>query len=88
MQLRDVPIRRQVPVPIPYTAITLATPLKLDLLVDDRVIVECKTVVHYHTIFKTQLLTYLRLTERKLGVVINFGERLLKDGIHRVVSGL
>jgi GxxExxY protein len=52
------------------------------------VIVECKAVGQYNTIFEAQLLTYLRLTGVKLGVVINFGERLVKDGIHRVVNGL
>ena len=52
------------------------------------VIVECKAVIQYNSIFEAQLLTYLRLTNRKLDLVINFGERLVKDGIHRVVNGL
>jgi GxxExxY protein len=52
------------------------------------VIVECKATTQYNDIFEAQLLTYLRLSERKLGLVINFGERLVKNGIHRVVNGL
>ena len=81
-------VRRQVPSPIPYKGITLATPLKVDLLVNDRVIVECKAVMDYNAIFEAQTLTYLRLRNLKLGLVVNFGEKLVKDGIHRVVNGL
>ncbi|QDV63177.1 GxxExxY protein [Crateriforma conspicua] len=81
-------VRRQVPSPIQYKDVTLATPLKIDLLVNDLVIVECKAVTQYNSIFATQLLTYLRLRNLKLGLVINFGERLVKDGIHRVVHEL
>ncbi len=53
-----------------------------------RVIVECKAVTQYNAIFEAQTLTYLRLTGLKLGLVINFGERIVKLGIHRVVNGL
>lgn len=81
-------VKRQVPSPIQYKGITLATPLKIDLLVDDLVIVECKSVAQYNEIFETQTLTYLRLKNLKLGLVVNFGEKLVKDGIHRVVNGL
>jgi len=58
------------------------------LLVNGKVIVECKATVNYNTIFEVQTLTYLRLTGLKLGIVINFGEKLVKNGIHRVVNGL
>ena len=54
----------------------------------DKVIVECKAVSQYNTVFEAQTLTYLRITGLKLGLVINFGETLVKDGIHRVVNGL
>ena len=63
-------------------------PLYLDLLVDGLVIVECKATTRYNPIYQSQTLTYLRLTGLKLGIVINFGERLVKDGIHRVVNNL
>jgi len=81
-------VRRQVSVPILYKGQTLSTPLRLDMLVENKVIVECKATTDYHEIFAHQTLTYLRLTGLKLGLVINFGERLVKDGIHRVVNGL
>jgi GxxExxY protein len=68
--------------------VSLSSPLRLDLLINDKVIVECKALAQYSNIFEAQTLTYLRITGLKLGWVINFGERLVKDGIHRVVNGL
>jgi len=85
---RGLTIERQKHVPIVYKGHMLASPLRLDLLVNERVIVECKATTQYNPIFEVQLLTYLRLTGLKLGLVINFGERLVKDGIHRVVNNL
>jgi len=81
-------VQRQAQTPIPYKDVTLATPLRIDLLVNDLVIVECKAVAQYNAIFATQVLTYLRLRNLKLGMVINFGEKLVKNGIHRVVNDL
>lgn len=81
-------VRRQVSFPISYKGHTLTTPLRIDLIVDGKVIVECKAISKYNQIFEAQLLTYLRLTELKLGLVINFGERMVKNGVHRVVNGL
>ena len=66
----------------------LGTPLRLDLRVNGIVLVENKAVVDWNPIFEAQMLTYLRLTKLKLGLVINFGERYVKNGIHRVVNGL
>ena len=81
-------IQRQANLPIPYKGRNLASPLRIDLIVGRKVIVECKATSKYNDLFEAQLLTYLRLTGLKLGLVVNFGERLLKDGIHRVVNGL
>jgi GxxExxY protein len=81
-------VKRQLEVPINYKGQRLSTPLKLDLLVNDLVIVECKATSKYHEVFEAQTLTYLRLMNLKLGLVINFGERFVKDGFHRVVNGL
>lgn len=81
-------VKRQVQLPISYKEQILATPLRIDLIVADLVIVECKAVSTYHDIFAAQTLTYLRLTGLKLGLVINFGEKVVKNGIHRVVNGL
>ncbi len=58
------------------------------MLVGGKVIVECKAVREFHSVFEAQLLTWLRLTGHKLGLVINFGEKLVKNGVHRVVNGL
>jgi len=62
--------------------------IRSDVLVEELVLVDTKAVTKYDDIFEAQMLTYLRLTGLKLGMVINFGQRLLKDGIHRVVNGL
>lgn len=88
LQARGLTVRRQVEVPISYKGHSLASPLRIDLIVEDKVIVECKAVSTYNSIFETQTLTYLRLTGLKLGLILNFGERVLKDGYHRVVNGL
>jgi GxxExxY protein len=88
LEQRGLNVERQKLVPIKYKGLTLGTPLRLDLLVGGKVIVECKATTDYNSIFEVQTLTYLRLTELKLGLVINFGERLVKDGFHRVVNNL
>jgi GxxExxY protein len=81
-------VQRQVQFPIVYKGHTLASLLRVDLIVNQLIIVECKAVSQYHEIFEAQTLTYLRLTGLKLGLVVNFGERLVKDGVRRVVNGL
>jgi GxxExxY protein len=86
--LRGLHLSRQVSVPLIYKGNKLATPLRLDLLVAEKVIVECKSMTTYNPIFESQLLTYLRLTGLRLGLVINFGEPLVFKGIHRVVNNL
>lgn len=88
LEKRGLEIQRQVSVPIQYKKQTLGTPLRADLIVNSKVIIECKAVSEYKTLFESQTLTYLRLTGLKLGMVINFGEKLIKHGIHRVVNGL
>ena len=85
---RGVVVEKEQLVPIVYKGETISAPLKLDLLVGNLVIVECKAVSTPHPIFEAQLLTYLRLTNLKLGLLINFGQRYVKNGIVRVVNGL
>ena len=85
---RGLTVERQTLIPIEYKGRLLSTPLRLDLLVDGKVIVECKATSDHNPLFEAQTLTYLRLTGLKLGLVINFGERWVKDGVHRVVNGL
>lgn len=88
LKARGFAVSRQVELPIIYKGNTLGTSLRLDLLVENLVILEVKATSSYNTIYEAQLLTYLRLANLKLGLVINFGERLVKDGIHRVANGL
>jgi GxxExxY protein len=85
---RGLHIARQEPLPVRYKGIILAAPLRLDLVVENKVIVECKATTEYNPVFEAQALTYLRVSGLKLALVINFGELLLKDGYHRVVNKL
>lgn len=86
--LRGHNARKQVHIPIHYKGIFVRDPLCMDLLVDEKVIVEVKAVDKLHSIHEAQLLTYLRLTGKRLGLIINFGQKYLKDGISRVVNEL
>lgn len=88
LESRGLTVQRQKAVPLVYKGKRLASDLRLDLLVDERIIVECKATVAYNRLFEAQVLTYLRLCDLRLGLVINFGERLVRQGIHRVVNGL
>ena len=81
-------IDRQRAVPVVYQGHALVNPLRLGLLVDGKVIVECKALIDYNPIFEAQTLTYLRITGLRLGIVINFGTQRIKDGFHRVVNNL
>ena len=88
LKLWGLTVERQRVVPVVYEGKGLATELRVDLLVVGRVVVECKAVSAYNRVFETQVLTYLRQLDLKLGLVVSFGERLVKNGIHRVVNGL
>lgn len=81
-------VERQVDTPIVYKGHTLANPLRLDMLIASIVIIEAKAVTNYNSIFEAQARTYLRLRNLKLAMVINFGEKYVKNGIHRVVNGI
>ena len=79
---------QQVSLPLVYKGVELSAPLRIDLVVSGKVIVAWKSTSRYNQIFEAQTLTYLRLSGMKLGMVINFGERVVKNGIHRVINGL
>jgi GxxExxY protein len=79
---------RQQAVPIPYKEIWLGTDLRLDLLVEEKVIVDLKAKEIVTAIDRQKLLTYLRLSNKKLGLIINFHVTKLKNGIERIVNGL
>ena len=85
---RGLLVECQKQVPINYKGKILSTPLRFDLLIEKLVIVEVKSVTKYNNIFESQALTYLRLMNLKLALVINFGEKRVIDGVHRVVNGL
>ena len=85
---RGLTVERQLLVPISYKGNDLGSPLRLDLLIEKSVIVEVKATSNYNPIFESQILTYLRMMNLKVGLVINFGEKFVKDGIRRVVNGL
>lgn len=80
-------VQEQVAVPIVYRGERLANDLRIDLLVDDRIIVEIKAVEELHPIHTAQLLTYLKLTNKKLGLLINFNTTKLIEGLERVMNG-
>ncbi|MBR5716400.1 MAG: GxxExxY protein [Bacteroidales bacterium] len=86
LQIQGFKVERQVPVPVIYKDKKLPTSLRLDLMVDNQVIIELKSVSEYRKLFEKQLYTYLRLTGCELGYVINFNEEDLRDGIHTVVN--
>jgi GxxExxY protein len=88
LELRGLEVERQRVVRLVYKGKRLSTQLRVDLIVMGLVVIECKAVSRYNEVFEAQVLTYLRQLDVKLGMVINFGERLVKNGIHRVVNGL
>jgi iron complex transport system substrate-binding protein len=81
-------VERQVPVSITFEDMTFDEGFRADLVVERKVIIELKSVEHLQPVHAKQLLTYLRLTDCRLGLLINFGEHLLKDGFKRVVNDL
>ena len=88
LRLRGLRVERQLPVRLVYKGRNLRRPLRLDMKVEGLVLVDNKAVTEWNLVFEAQMLTYLRLTGLKLGLVINFGERFVKNGIYRVVNGL
>lgn len=86
LQSQGFEVRNQVPVKVKYRDISLDMNLQLDIIVDNSVILELKSVTELLPVHKKQLLTYMRLTGTKLGYIINFNEYSLKDGIERIVN--
>ena len=88
LRLRNIPALSQVPIPVTYKNCKLRDPMRVDILVDRKVIIEVKATETVLAVHKAQVLTYLRLTNLKLGLVINFGQGRLIDGWSRVVNDL
>ena len=79
-------VQRQKNLPIIYKGIELEKRFVLDLLVENKVVIEVKAIEKFNAVYASQLLTYLRLGGYRLGMLLNFGNTYLKDGIHRVVN--
>jgi GxxExxY protein len=84
--LKKLNFQRQLSIPVRYKGVVIRDPLYLDLLVEGKIIVEVKATEQDPLIHQTQLLTYLRLTGIRLGLLINFGKRHVKDGICRLIN--
>ena len=85
--LRGIAFKQQRPVPVYYKGVKVSDDLWLDLLVEDKVILDLKAKEQVTPFDKAKLLTYLRLSDLKLGLIINFHEIVLKNGIKRVING-
>lgn len=85
LALNNIPFRLQVPVPIEYKGIRLDCGFRIDILVDERLILELKSVDQIINVHEAQILTYLKLASIKTGLLINFNVRMLKNGIRRFV---
>jgi GxxExxY protein len=88
LALMGLRVQRQLAVPVNYKGSIVRDPLYIDILVEGLVIIEVKALEKLHPIHNVQLLTYLRLTGCKLGLLVNFGQEYVKDGTRRVVNGL
>ncbi len=87
LQEYGLKVERQVPIPIQFRGIQFDEGFRADIVVEDKVILELKSVESVSKAHKKQVLTYLKLTGKRLGYLMNFGEDLMKDGISRVLNG-
>ena len=85
LEQRGLKIERQRQVPLMYMGSVLKTDLRLDIIVNDQVIIELKSVETLKPVFFKQIKTYLKLANKHLGLLVNFGENDMKDGIHRII---
>lgn len=88
LTLRGLLVHRQKLVQVVYKGVAIKEPLFIDVIVEDKVLVEVKATEKNHPIYETQVLTYLRLTGMKLGLLVNFGAPYVKDGVSRIINGI
>ena len=88
LEIRNIEFEKQKPLAVVYKGITLDCGYKLDVVVEGKVILELKFVNKFESIHDAQLLTYLKIEDLKLGILINFNVPVLKDGIKRIVNNL
>jgi GxxExxY protein len=86
LKMKGIPVRAQVDIDVSYKGLIIPKGFRLDLIVDEEVIVELKSVEDLRPLYHKQLLTYLRITDKRLGLLINFNTTNLRDGIKRVVN--
>lgn len=86
LEERGLSVRRQVPVPIRHNGVVVDNAFKIDLLIEDQLIIELKSTERDSALYPKQLLTYLRLMDQPLGLLMNFGQETFKQGIKRVVN--
>ncbi len=87
LEQRGLLVHRQVPIPIVYNGIKFNEGFRADIVVEHKVIIELKSVESVNKVHKKQVLTYLKLTNYKLGYLLNFGEILMKNGLSRIING-
>jgi GxxExxY protein len=88
LKKRGLSVVSQQPVPVVYEEVKLEVGYRADLIVENKVIIELKSVEKIAPVHKKQLLTYLKLADKRLGLLINFGEMFIKTGITRIVNNL
>src|SRR5471030_652040 len=88
LEKRGLVLTRQQPIPLVYDGTRFEMGFRADLVVEDKVIVEVKSVAEIAALHRKQLLTYLRFADKRLGLLINFNVALIRDGITRMVNGL
>jgi GxxExxY protein len=88
LRSKGLGVERQVPIPIRFEELIFDEGFRADLLVEGKVIVELKSIEQTAPVHKKQVITYLKLADKRLGLLINFGVVLIKDGITRLVNGL
>ena len=87
LEKQGLKVEREVPVAIEYKGVRFDQGFRADLIIEQKVIIELKSVDRVSPAHKKQLLTYLRLTDLKIGYLLNFGDALMKDGISRIING-
>jgi len=85
LEIRKIAFQRQLPIDIDYKGLKIECALRPDLIVEDKIVVELKSAEQNHPVFEAQLLSYLKLANKRVGLLINFGLPVLKQGVVRRV---
>jgi GxxExxY protein len=86
LELRGIKAKNQVPVPLFYKGYELSKDFRIDVLVEDEVIIEIKSCERMMPVFEAQIISYLKLADKRVGALVNFNEKLLKNGFKRFVN--